>query len=49
MHLFVSKFNEFQSDRLDQEGKEKHVAKLVLFLTFEIYSHFLFDILMHHG
>ncbi|KAF8775567.1 hypothetical protein HU200_004341 [Digitaria exilis] len=27
MHLFVSKFNELQSDRHDQEGKERHVTK----------------------
>ena len=50
MHLFVSKFNEFQSDRLDQEGKEKHVTKLVLFLPFEIYIRtFFFDILLPPG
>jgi len=30
MHLFVSKFNELQSDRHDQEGKEQHSTKQVL-------------------
>ena len=29
MHLFVSKFNELQSDRHDQEGKEQHSTKQV--------------------
>ncbi|RLM60486.1 hypothetical protein C2845_PM14G07240 [Panicum miliaceum] len=29
MHRFVSKFNEFQSDRRDEEGREKHVTKMV--------------------
>jgi len=29
MHLFVTKFNELQVDRGDQEGKEAHVTKMV--------------------
>lgn len=29
MHMFVRKFNEFQSDRNDQEGKEVHFTKQV--------------------
>lgn len=29
MHIFVSKFNEFQNDRIAQEEKEIHVTKQV--------------------
>ncbi|XP_039814154.1 protein FAR1-RELATED SEQUENCE 5-like [Panicum virgatum] len=29
MHLFVSKFNEFLSDRTEQEAREQHVTKMV--------------------
>jgi hypothetical protein len=31
MHMFVRKFNEFQSDRNDEEEKEVHVTKQVFF------------------
>lgn len=32
MHVFVSKFNEFQNDCNEQEDKETHVTKQVLLL-----------------
>ena len=30
MHLFVAKFNEFQSDRNDQESKESFITNQVM-------------------
>ena len=46
MHMFVRKFNEFQMDRNDQEGKEVHLTKqvqshILLFCRFTTPSHLL--------
>jgi len=46
MHLFVSKFNEFLSDRTEQEAREQHVTKMVCFYIF--FCDFSYEIVITH-